>query len=124
MKKPLILVTGATGFVGREAVAQLVDAHHPVRALVRDPAKAKSLGEAVEVIVGDLAKPDTFTPALRAFRRLMSSLTGLTFRRSKPMPTRPPGRPKQSTSSNFHAGASAGLISARRFLVGSTRPVK
>jgi uncharacterized protein YbjT (DUF2867 family) len=26
MKKPLILVTGATGFVGREAVAQLVDA--------------------------------------------------------------------------------------------------
>jgi NAD(P)-dependent dehydrogenase (short-subunit alcohol dehydrogenase family) len=50
MKKPLILVTGATGFVGREAVAQLVDAHHPVRALVRDPAKAKSLGEAGEVI--------------------------------------------------------------------------
>ena len=26
MKKPLILVIGATGFVGREAVAQLVDA--------------------------------------------------------------------------------------------------
>jgi uncharacterized protein YbjT (DUF2867 family) len=26
MKKPLILVTRATGFVGREAVAQLVDA--------------------------------------------------------------------------------------------------
>ncbi len=26
MKKPLILVTGATGFVGREAVAQWVDA--------------------------------------------------------------------------------------------------
>jgi hypothetical protein len=25
-KKPLILVTGATGFVGREAVAQWVDA--------------------------------------------------------------------------------------------------
>jgi hypothetical protein len=39
-----------------------------------DPAKAKSLGEAVEVIVGDLAKPDTFTPAFRAFRRLLSSL--------------------------------------------------
>ncbi len=27
MKKPLILVTGATGFVGREAVAQLVEGH-------------------------------------------------------------------------------------------------
>jgi nucleoside-diphosphate-sugar epimerase len=40
MKKPLILVTGATGFVGREAVAQLVDAHHPVRALVAIPRRA------------------------------------------------------------------------------------
>jgi len=63
MKKPLILVTGATGFVGREAVTQLVDVHHPVRALVRDSAKAKSLAEAVEVTVGDLVKPDIFTPA-------------------------------------------------------------
>jgi uncharacterized protein YbjT (DUF2867 family) len=74
MKKPLILVTAATGFVGREVIAQLVDTHHPVRTWVRDPAKAKSLGEAVKIIVGDLAKPDTFTPAFRAFRRLLSSL--------------------------------------------------
>ena len=73
MKKPSILVTGARGFAGREAVAQWVD-HQPVRASVGDPAKAKSLGEAVEVIVGDLAKPNTFTPAFRAFRRLLSSL--------------------------------------------------
>jgi uncharacterized protein YbjT (DUF2867 family) len=74
MKKPLIWVTGATGLVGREPVAQLVDTHHPARALVRDPAKAKSLGEAVEIIVGDLAKPDALSPAFRAFRRLLSSL--------------------------------------------------
>jgi uncharacterized protein YbjT (DUF2867 family) len=79
MKKPLILVTGATGFVGREAVAQLVDAHHPVRALVRDPAKAKSLGEAVEVIVGDLAKPDTFTPAFAGVQKTYVIANGPDF---------------------------------------------
>ena len=73
MKKPLILITSAKGFAGR-ALAQLVDAHQPVRALVRDPAKAKRRGEAVEVIVGDLAKRDNFAPAFRAFRRLLSSL--------------------------------------------------
>lgn len=72
MENPLILATAATGFVGRGAVAQLVDAHQPVSALVRDP--AKSLGEAVVVMLGDLAKPNTFTPAFRAFRRLLSSL--------------------------------------------------
>ena len=73
-KKPLILVTRATGFAGREALAQWVDAHQPVRAFVRDPAKARRLDEVVEVIVDDLAKPDTLTPAFRAFRRLLSSL--------------------------------------------------
>jgi uncharacterized protein YbjT (DUF2867 family) len=67
MKRPMILATGPTGFVGLDAVAQLVDAHHPVRALVRDPAKAKSLGEAV-VLIGDLAKPNTFTPVWSAAR--------------------------------------------------------
>ena len=73
MKKPLILVTRAKGFAGR-ALAQLVGAHQPATALVRDPAKAMRRGEAVEVIVGDLAKRDDFAPAFRAFRRRLSSL--------------------------------------------------
>ena len=33
----LILVTGATGEIGRELIPQLVAAGQPVRALVRDP---------------------------------------------------------------------------------------
>jgi uncharacterized protein YbjT (DUF2867 family) len=35
-----ILVTGATGEIGRELIPQLVAADQPLRALVRDPAKA------------------------------------------------------------------------------------
>ena len=44
MTKPLILVTGANGTVGSQVVKQLVQGGHRVRALVRDPAKAKILG--------------------------------------------------------------------------------
>jgi uncharacterized protein YbjT (DUF2867 family) len=48
-----ILVTGASGAVGRQVVQQLVDRGGPVRALVRDPSKT-NLPLAVEVVQGDL----------------------------------------------------------------------
>ena len=38
----MIVVAGATGNVGREVVRQLAEAGTPVRAVVRDPAKAPS----------------------------------------------------------------------------------
>jgi uncharacterized protein YbjT (DUF2867 family) len=62
MKSPLILVTGATGTVGRETVKQLAEGGHNVRALVRDRAKAK-FDKTVEVVTGDLSKPETLTDA-------------------------------------------------------------
>lgn len=63
MTKPLILVTGATGTIGSEVVKQLVEGGHRVRALVRDLAKAKKLGDRVEVVQGDIAKPETLAVA-------------------------------------------------------------
>jgi uncharacterized protein YbjT (DUF2867 family) len=48
-----ILVTGASGAVGRQVVQQLVDRGAPVRALVRDPSKT-NFPSAVEVVQGDL----------------------------------------------------------------------
>ena len=57
-----ILVTGATGTVGRHLVDQLTDAGHRVRALTRDPAAA-DLPDGVDVIAGDLTDPDTLTAA-------------------------------------------------------------
>lgn len=58
-----ILVTGATGNVGREVVVQLLAAGTAVRALARDPASA-GLPEGVEVVGGDLSVPDTLEGAL------------------------------------------------------------
>ena len=63
MTIPLILVTGATGTVGSEVVKQLVQGGHRVRALVRDLAKAQKLGTSVEVVKGDLSKPETLAAA-------------------------------------------------------------
>jgi uncharacterized protein YbjT (DUF2867 family) len=58
-----ILVTGATGNVGRQVVVQLLAAGTAVRALVRDPESA-GLPEAVKVVDGDLSEPDTLEGAL------------------------------------------------------------
>jgi uncharacterized protein YbjT (DUF2867 family) len=58
-----VLVTGATGNVGRHVVADLHDAGVPVRALTRHPDTAR-LPAGVEVVGGDLTAPDTLGPAL------------------------------------------------------------
>jgi uncharacterized protein YbjT (DUF2867 family) len=61
----MILVTGATGTVGSEVVRQLRAKGAPVRALVRDRAKAvATLGEGVELAQGDLLDPATIDAAL------------------------------------------------------------
>lgn len=58
-----ILVTGATGTVGRGVVEQLVKRGADVRALVRDPAKA-SFPAGVSVVQGDLLDVDSVRRAL------------------------------------------------------------
>jgi nucleoside-diphosphate-sugar epimerase len=49
-----VLVTGATGRVGRVVVDQLLRAGVPVRALTRRPAAAAALPSTVEIVPGDL----------------------------------------------------------------------
>jgi nucleoside-diphosphate-sugar epimerase len=59
------LVTGATGFVGRHLVAHLAAQGESVRALYRDPAKAKlHLGPVAESVVGDICDRDTMNTAV------------------------------------------------------------
>jgi uncharacterized protein YbjT (DUF2867 family) len=57
-----ILVTGATGNVGRNVVEQLISRGADVRALVRDPSKA-DLPANVEIVRGDLLDVDTLRSA-------------------------------------------------------------
>ena len=58
-----ILVTGATGTVGRIVIEQLVKRGANVRALVRDPSKA-SFPASVNVVQGDLLDVDSLRNAL------------------------------------------------------------
>jgi uncharacterized protein YbjT (DUF2867 family) len=57
-----ILVTGATGTIGRNVVDQLVQRGAKVRALVRNPAKA-SFADGVDVVQGDLLDVDSLRGA-------------------------------------------------------------
>ena len=58
-----ILVTGATGNVGRNVVEQLVRRGADVRTLVRDPSKA-TFPAGVEVVQGDLLDVDSLRAAM------------------------------------------------------------
>ena len=71
----MILVTGATGTVGREVVAQLLAAGEKVRALSRDPSKANFDGR-VEMVAGDLTKPETLPVAVAGVDRVFSLAVG------------------------------------------------
>ncbi|MFF2144779.1 NAD(P)H-binding protein [Kitasatospora sp. NPDC058190] len=65
----MILVTGATGTVGRALVDQLTALGAPVRAVTRRPDRA-ALPEGVDVVHADLGEPDSLTAALRGVRRV------------------------------------------------------
>ena len=62
---PPVLVTGATGRVGRAVIDQLIGAGVPVRALTRRPEAAATLPANVEVVIGDLTVPETLDAGLR-----------------------------------------------------------
>ncbi|MFI8515149.1 NAD(P)H-binding protein [Streptomyces sp. NPDC085460] len=63
-----VLVTGATGRVGRVVIDRLLDAGVPVRALTRRPGTVTRLPAQVEVHTGDLTAPETLDAALNGTR--------------------------------------------------------
>ncbi|HXG75638.1 MAG TPA: NAD(P)H-binding protein [Gaiellaceae bacterium] len=70
----MILVTGATGNVGAQVVRELRERGAPVRAFVRDAARARRLlGDEVELAVGDLAEPAAVARALAGATRVVLS---------------------------------------------------
>ncbi|MFI6345337.1 NAD(P)H-binding protein [Streptomyces sp. NPDC050560] len=76
----MILVTGGTGNVGREVVAELVGSGQRVRALARDPRSAL-FPPGVDVVPGDLGAPDSLAAALDGVRKvfLLLFLPGVDF---------------------------------------------
>jgi NADH dehydrogenase len=61
----MILVTGASGYVGNNLVRRLVELGKPVRAMVGNPDKAlKRLADVepkIEIVKGDVTRPETLT---------------------------------------------------------------
>ena len=70
--KPVVLVVGASGSIGRPAVAEAFRLGYETRALVRDPAQAKLFPDGVQVVVGDLTRPETLHAAVKG-------VTGIIF---------------------------------------------
>jgi uncharacterized protein YbjT (DUF2867 family) len=65
MTKPLILLTGATGYVGGRLLEALVAAGHRVRCLVRRPERLRiPKGADVEAVAGDLLGPASLRAAM------------------------------------------------------------
>ncbi|MEU3793613.1 NAD(P)H-binding protein [Streptomyces fructofermentans] len=64
-----ILLTGATGKVGRHVTQTLVASGHRVRALTRSPGAA-ALPAGAEVVEGDLERPETLPAALEDIDRM------------------------------------------------------
>ena len=67
----MILVTGATGHVGSELVAQLASGGHTLRAMTRRPQAAR-LPDTVEVVAGDFDDGASLDAALRGVDRVFS----------------------------------------------------
>jgi len=67
MAPKLILVTGATGYVGGRLVPRLLEAGYRVRVLVRDPARLQGRAwlEKVDVVTGDALTEGTLNEALK-----------------------------------------------------------
>lgn len=62
----MILITGASGFVGSAVLRKLIGRGHEVRALVRPSSERRNLeGLPVDIVEGDLMAPETLKPALK-----------------------------------------------------------
>ena len=66
----LVLVTGATGYVGGRLLAELVGAGYRVRCLARDPARlrGRAWSDQVEMAQGDMLQPNSLGLATRDVR--------------------------------------------------------
>ena len=72
----MILVTGATGNVGRPTVGKLLERGAKVRVFVRDETRLGDVADKVEVVVGDFSDEAALRKAMRGVERLYLHAVG------------------------------------------------
>jgi len=73
----VIMITGATGNIGRELARELDTMGANFRILVRDPSRAEGLPGQAERFIGDLGKPATLMPAFNGVEKLFLLTQGI-----------------------------------------------
>lgn len=63
--KPVVLVVGASGSIGRPVVARSLKLGYETRALVRDPDQTELFPAGVQIVVGDLTRTETLHQAVK-----------------------------------------------------------
>lgn len=80
----MILITGATGFVGKETLVQLKAKGYAVRALVRDPGRVAHHPDfqGVEVFEGDILDVTSLETAMKGVEKIIHCAARVSFQRS------------------------------------------
>lgn len=73
----MLLVTAATGNIGRELVGRLDAAGVPLRIMVRDPARAAALPPRAERVTADYTEPDSLARAMAGVDRMFLLTPGI-----------------------------------------------
>lgn len=74
MKTKKVLLAGATGYLGKHIVAELIKQNYPVKIVVRDKSRLVLNDQKIEVIVAEVTKPETLNGMMKNMDVVISTV--------------------------------------------------